>query len=397
MRSTKWTKGIIVKGIIVAVAAQAGLAFADAPAPKWYDTIGLSGYLQSSYVGNLENSSHNQTNVGRQFDTNGNSFSLNTFLLQIAKPVGDSDHYGFTVRLRTGSDASTLPGSKGDLAVQEAYATYAATSKLSVIGGRFVTPEGFEGVDTINNPNFSEGLLFYAMEPISHVGVKANYVFSDKVNATIGVVNGWNPATTTDNNSQKTILWQVATTPTKKISWSFQGLYGNEQPQPVVGIPAADHSDRLSLDTVAGYNPTDKLSLNAQLNWYEQSNDPTVVVADGGKAVGTTHATGAGIWASYATTSKFTETVRYEIVSDENGANLFAGVGQPFFNEVTPGTATNQTVQEFTLTHKTMLTASMGTRLEFRHDWSNEASFARSNGSAVRNQNTISADLFVTF
>jgi len=82
-------------------------------------------------------------------------------------------------------------------------------------------------------------------------------------------------------------------------------------------------------------------------------------------------------------------------LSDENGSNLF-GNG-PFGNEQTPGTRTNQTVQEFTLTHKTMLTANMGTRLEYRHDWSNETPFLRSDGSSVRNQNTISADWFVTF
>lgn len=390
MRSTKWTKRMVVQGLICAVGI--GTAYADAPAPKWYDTIGLSGYLQSSYVGNLANSSSNPGNQGRQFDTNGNTFSLNTFLLQIAKPVGDSDHYGFTVRLRAGSDAAALPGSKGDLAVQEAYLTYAATSKLSIIGGRFVTAEGVELVDTINNPNFSEGLLFTWLEPISHTGVKAVYTFNDKVNATLGVVNGWNVAT--DNNSQKTIIWQVATTPTKKTSWSFEGTYGNELAQPQV-LAAADHADRLSLDTVAGYNPTDKLSLNAQLNWGQQSNDPAVVTADGGRTVGTTHWSGAGLWASYATTSKFTEIVRYEVLSDENGANVFPG--GPFTNEPSRGTSTNQTVQEFTLTHKTMLTANMGTRLEYRHDWSNEPSFVRSDGSNVRNQNTISADWFVTF
>jgi len=392
---------MVVQGLICVVGI--GTAYADAPAPKWYDTIGLSGYLQSSYVGNLEDSSHNQSNVGRQFDTNGNSFSLNTFLLQIAKPVGDSDHYGFAVKLRAGSDAAALPGSNGsDFAVQEAYMTYAATSKLQIIGGRFVTSEGVEVVDTINNPNFSEGLLFTWLEPISHTGVKAVYTFNDKVNATIGVVNGWNVAT--DNNSQKTMIWQVATTPTKKTSWSFEGTYGNELAQPAVvpgtnpAVPApaaADHADKLSLDTVAGYNPTDKLSLNAQLNWYEQTNDPAVVASDLGKSVGTTHATGAGIWVSYATTSKFTEIIRYEVLSDENGANVFPG--GPFGNEPSPGTSTNQTVQEFTLTHKTMLTANLGTRLEYRHDWSNEASFVRSDGTNVRNQNTISADWFVTF
>jgi hypothetical protein len=397
MRSAKWRQRLVVQGLIMAV-AQGSVAFADAPAPKWYDTIGLSGYLQTSYTGNLDDSSRNTTSTGRTFDTNGNSFNLNRFLLQIAKPVGDSDHYGFTVRMAAGQDATVLNSAAGwnatsDFNVQEAYMTYAIPSltKLQIIGGKFVTPEGFEGVDTVNNPNFSEGLLFQVMEPITHTGVKANYTFNDKVNATIGIVNGWDLVQ--DNNSSKTILWQVATTPTKQISWSFQGLYGKEVADP-------SHADRLSLDTVLSYNPTDKLSLNGQLNWYEQSNDPLVVTADGGRAVGTTHATGAGLWVSYATTSKFTEIVRYEVVNDGSGANRF-GSGA-FANEPTPGTATNQTVQEFTLTHKTMLTSNMGTRLEYRHDWSNEPAFVNNLGSAapggaVRNQNTISADWFVTF
>src|ERR1700690_500323 len=52
MRSTKWKRRAVVQGLILAVGV--GTVYADAPAPKWYDTIGLSGYLQSSYVGNLE-------------------------------------------------------------------------------------------------------------------------------------------------------------------------------------------------------------------------------------------------------------------------------------------------------------------------------------------------------
>jgi hypothetical protein len=363
----------------MAIAAQSGLVFADAPAPKWYDTIGLSGYLQGSYVGNFEDSTKNTTNQGRQFDTSGNSFSLNTFLLQIAKPVGDSDHYGFTVRLRTGQDASSLT-TTSQLFVQEAYATYAATSKLSIIGGKFVTMEGFEGADTVNNPNFSEGLLFFAAEPITHTGVKANYTFNSIVNATLGVVNGWDALPgnqgAPDINTGKTIIWQVATTPTKQTSWSFEGTYGKEQPYP-------SHSQRLSLDTVAGYNPTDKLSLNVQGNWGEDTNYA-------GGTSGTSHWVGAGLWASYATTSKDTEVLRFEVMNDENNANRF---GAPVFADGT----TNQTVKEFTLTHKHMWTSALGTRLEYRHDWSNEAYFVRSDGSGVRNQNTISADWFVTF
>ena len=384
MRSKQFTKQIVVKGLLGAcLAVAASKAYADAPAPKWYDTIGLSGYLQGSYVGNL-NTPENEPagtkagNAGRQFDTDSNGFAFNSFLLQVAKPVGDSDHYGFTVRLRTGQDASSLSGA-GQLFVQEAYMTYAVPStKLSIIGGKFVTMEGFEGADTVNNPNFSEGLLFFAAEPITHTGVKANYTFNSMVNATLGVVNGWDALSANqgapDNNTGKTIIWQVATTPTKQTSWSFQGTYGKEQADP-------SHSQRLSLDTVAGYNPTDKLSLNVQGNWGEDTNFV------GG--TGTSHWVGAGIWASYACTSKMTESVRFEVMNDQNNADRFGAA-------VFPDGTTNETIKEFTLTHKTMLTSALGNRVEFRHDWSNQPYFQNS-ATFVRNQNTISTDFFVTF
>jgi len=357
----------IGSGLLGVALMGATVAHADA---KWYDAVTASGYMQGSYVASLQNSSANPGNQGRVFDTNGNSFNFNTFLLQIAKPVGD-DHYGFTARLRTGQDAAVLNGSTGSFAVQEAYITYVlpALTKLSFIGGKFTTPEGFEVVDSVSNPNFSEGLLFAFAEPITHTGIKANYVFSDMVNATVGVVNGWDVAP--DNNSAKTILWQVATVPMKGAAWTFQGLYGKELADPT-------HAKRLSLDTVFSYTLS-KLTLAAQGNWGQETNSP-----------GTNHWSGLGVWASFAETDKCTTSARFEVLGDENGAGRVTTT--PFVSG-----NTNQTIKEFTLTQKHMFTTALGTRLEYRHDWSNQAYFLRKDGSAVRNQNTISMDWFVTF
>jgi hypothetical protein len=388
--------------VVLGLSAATAFAYADAPAApavKWYDTIGLSGYAQTSYVGNL-NSPHDGAgagntgaklgNTGRQFDTDSNGFAFNTFLLQIAKPVGDSDHYGFTVRLRTGQDATLLPGGS-NLTVQEAYLTYAVPTmtKLQFIGGKFVTSEGMEVVDTVSNPNFSEGLLFVNAEPIAHTGLKANYTINDKVNTTVGIVNGWdgiapNVAGAPDNNDGKTFLWQVATTPTKMVTWSFQGLYGKELADP-------SHSQRLSLDTVAGFMPTSKLSLNVQGNWGQETDSPLTAAS-----AGTAHWSGIGLWASFTSTSKDTESARFEVLDDQNNGGRFFTLGgaTPVF--ATTGTS-NQTVKEFTLTHKHMMTSSLGMRVEYRHDWSNEAYFVRNDGSSVRNQNTLSADWFLTF
>lgn len=389
-RSIKISSGLVGMALLAA-----SFASADAPAAKWYDSIAASGYLQTSYVGNFQSSPHNPNNQGRQFDTNGNSFSLNSFLLQLAKPVGDADHYGFTVRLRTGQDAAALntaTGSNGgNFAVQEAYMTYVvpAMSKLSFIGGRFVTSEGYEVVDSVNNPNFSEGLLFTYAEPINHTGVKANYVVNDKVNATLGLVNGWN--SDPDVNGGKTIIWQVATTPTKAFAWSFQGTYGNEIADNSAVPTASHHSDVTSLDTVATYT-MGKLSLAGQLNWGQQSDDPSTALGKG-----TSHWSGLGLWASFAETDKCTTSARFEVMGDQNNANRF-GVGAPGnVGSLTGSSNTNQTIKEFTLTQKHMLTTAMGVRAEYRHDWSNEAYFFRKDGSTVRNQNTVSADWFVTF
>lgn len=379
MISQSWKRSAVVIGAM----AVSTLGYADATGAKWFDAISLSGYAQTSYVGNL-NSPHvagvKVNNTGRQFDVDSNGFAFNTFLLQVSKPVGDSDHYGFVVRLRTGQDANNLPGGS-NLTVQEGYLTYAATSKLSVIGGKFVTLEGFEVVDSVSNPNFSEGLLFTYMEPITTTGVKANYVFSDMVNATVGVVNGWDTAP--DNNDGKTLIWQVATTPTKTTTWSFEGTYGKEAADP-------SHNQRLSLDTVGGIT-MGKLSLNAQANWLQDSNS-----ANTAGAAGSAHAMGGGLWASFATTAKDTESARFEVVRDQNLAGRFLNLAgaSPVF---VPTGNSNQTVKEFTITHKHMLSGTMGVRAEFRHDWSNQAYFVRNNGGAVRNQNTISADWFLTF
>ncbi len=377
----KLSKKIIVT-TIAAISAQAGVAFADAPAAKWYDTIGLSGYAQTSYVGNLNKpktaAGVKVNNTGRQFDVDSNGFSFNTFLLQIAKPVSDSDHYGFTVRLRTGQDAKLLPGGS-NLTVQEGYLTYMVPgTKLTFIGGKFVTAEGYEVVDSVANPNFSEGILFTNAEPITNTGLKANFAFSDKVNATLGVVNGWDQEP--DNNTAKTIIWQVSTTPTKKIGWSFQGYYGKELADP-------SHSQRLSLDTVLTLAATDMLSFAVQGNWGQESGTPT----------GTNHWIGAGLWGSLMETSKDTSSLRFEVLRDQNNGARFLTLAPAPAAPVFRSGNSNQTVKEFTVTQKHMLTSNMGVRAEYRHDWSNQAYFVKSDGSAVRNQNTISADWFVTF
>ena len=77
--------------------------------------------------------------------------------------------------------------------------------------------------------------------------------------------------------------------------------------------------------------------------------------------------------------------LRFEVFNDQGGANRL-------------GNGVNETMKEVTATHKFQLAKNMFTRLEYRHDWSNQGVFSLHNpGQTGSNQNTISADYYVTF
>jgi hypothetical protein len=391
MRSAKWKKRAVVQVLICAVGV--GTAYADAPAPKWSDVLSMSGYLEGSYVGNL-NAPSSKLNTDRLFDQESNSFNLNAFHLQIAKPVGD-DGYGFTAKLHTGRDARVIksvgtvnaaPNNVTDFDLEEAYLTYVPNvlgKKLTVNGGKFVTLEGVEVIEAPMNPNFSEGLLFGFAEPFTHTGVKANYAITDKYNATIGVVNGWD--TEADANDGKTIIWQASANPIKMLTWTLEGTYGPE-------ASTDNRSERTSVDSVLNVNPIDKLSLWLQANWGQDSNltrtgtgATNIVTGTGAIGPSTVRWSGLGAWVQYATNSWNTEALRFEVFNDQGGANRL-------------GNGVNQTMKEITVTHKIQLAKNMFTRLEYRHDWSNQGVFTLHNpGQTGTNQNTISADYYVTF
>ncbi len=388
MRSSKWTKRAVVQGLICAIGV--GTAYADAPAAKWYDTYTIGGYIEGSYVGNLSSPqtvAGPGTNRARLFDVEENSFNLNMFHLNFSKPMGD-DNYAFTGKFHTGRDARVIKsvGTFGgtDFDVQEAYMTVAVPSykKLTFTGGKFVTLEGVEVIESPANPNFSEGLLFGFAEPFTHTGVKSNLVLNDKANVTVGVVNGWDTAA--DANDGKTIIWQIATTPLKQVAWSFEGTYGPE-------ALTNNVSKRTSLDTVLNVNPTDKLSLWLQGNWGQDTN--VTPLAPTTQGTSTVWWSGIGAWAQYAFNSWYSEALRFEVFRDQNGA---ARLGTALVTD--PGPAVNQTLKEITWTHKFQVTKNVATRLEYRHDWSNVGFFeGHAPGSTGTNQNTISADWVVTF
>ena len=381
MRSSKWTRRAVVQVLICAVGV--GTAYADAPAAKWYDSTTISGYIQGAYIGNLSKDTP-QTNQLRTFDSN-EGFGLPQAQLKISKPVAD-DSSGFVLKFLTGTNAGLIHSAGGNsdtnFDVEEANMTFNVpkVKGLTFTGGKFVTSCGVEVIESPSNLMIEPGLLFLYGMPFTNTGGKFSYTVNDKLSVMAGVVNGWDNIT--DNNAGKTVIWQFSVTPpVKGLSASLQGSYGPE-------LLATNVSKRTHADFVVNYAGIDKLSLNAEYLWGQDSN------TGGTTGTATTPWSGEGLWATYAVSDYINPGVRFEVFNDQNGAGRLG----PALGNATPLPAgTPQTAKEFAVVNKMNINKNTAIRLEFRHDWSNAAAYTRNDGSGVKDQNTISADWVVTF
>lgn len=371
----------------VVLGAMAATTFGFAES-KWYDTVTLSGHVQSTYWGNFSEPM-SRTNRLQNYNQESNSFNLNQALLKLSKPVGEGDdNYGFTVKALFGRDARVIHtagmSNENSFDLTEAYGVYAPKSVkgLQITGGKFVTNMGVEVIESPLNLNISNGLLFFYGMPFAHVGAKANYTVNEKVNVTAGLANGWdNIDTATNGNPGKSILWQVATTPMKGLTANLQGTYGPE-------ARTDNKSKRTALDLVLGYTGIDKLSLFAEALWGQDTN--VAGVDDSNTNVWA----GAGIWAGYAYNSLINPAVRFEIFDDRDGARFGSGAAPAAFT-----TGQRHSVQGLTLTNKFVLNKNLFVRAEYRHDWSSRrtGTFEGPDGVGRRVQNTGGADLVVLF
>jgi len=66
---------------------------------------------------------------------------------------------------------------------------------LDIYMGKFVTFLGYEVIESPANLNFSRGLLFTNLIPLTHTGIYADYKFNSTFEAKLGIVDAWNNST----------------------------------------------------------------------------------------------------------------------------------------------------------------------------------------------------------
>jgi hypothetical protein len=327
------------------------------------------------------------------FTSVNSRFQLNLLEVQLDKPVDKTSPLGFRVALGFGNAmTATTGGINGDGGttstqyLKEGYLSYMAPigKGLQIDFGKFVTPAGAEVIESNQNWNYTRSILFYDAIPYYHFGARVKYTFNDKWSITGLATNGWNNVLST--NTGKTGGFSLAWNATKKISLTETYLAG---PRDIAGIGDNGPWNNLS-DTVLTYNPTGKLSLMANFDYDHQ----------GGHGGFDADYTGIAGYVKYQCSPKTAVAGRYEYLNDHDALALGFNGGLDFLSNVPfTGQGIHDHPQEFTGTLEHTFAGHLISRLEYRHDFSNNPIFEVGGGkgspSFSDHQDTVAVGLML--
>ncbi len=318
--------------------------------------LGMSIYLQAGYTYN-GNASSNSTS-GSENDLRLYDHKANSFILDLAEIIFSREpaagQIGYKVKVSAGETAKIIhaaglgtqptgTANPESFDITEAYISYTAPvgRGLRFDIGKMGTFVGAEVIEAIDNPNYSRSFLFNYAEPTTHTGVKATYAFTDTVNASFHVLNGWDNAE--DNNTGKCLGVSVNYAPADIFSGYVNYMSGPEQTN-------NNRDMRTLLDLVATIKPVKPLSII--LN-YDNGMEENAV------------ATGNAKWSGVSGIVKY----------DFNDTYSLAVRGESFDDADGFRTGTQQKLTEVTVTPEIRLAGGLIVRPEYRHDTSDKQSF----------------------
>ena len=196
----------------------------------------LTGYAAGSYAYSGR-SAGDTAIVGRLYDRLQNRFMLNALAVVLDKPYDPAKFSaGFHSELLLGQDATLIRSNGFDLGAQaDIPHLYVALNVPTASGnglqfkvGRMVTLMGVEVIETIANPNWSEGNQFIYVENFTGTGLSVETKFNNYVDLQLRVINGWDQVS--DNNSHKSFMGRVGLYPNALTSLGIVGYWGAEEP-----------------------------------------------------------------------------------------------------------------------------------------------------------------------
>jgi hypothetical protein len=349
--------------------------------PEDKPKLTFSGYIDSYYMANF-NSPKDRSNLGasgtaRAFDQKSGQFSLGLVQTKMNYVTKSSD---VVVDLTFGPNADlgqygnvVGPLGKGttSLAIKQAYFNWKATDKLTLTAGQFGTHIGYEVIDAPVNYHYSLSNLFNN-GPFYHIGVKAQYAFSDKFSLMGGIVN--NVDNLNDNNRKKGLIAQVFFQPVAGFNVYVNGITSNEGTEDTKTGKTEDASYDL-LDLTTTYQISEKFMLGLNVASGSQKGD----FQGGGGPVTAKTWGGFAIYTKYDVSSTFALGARYESFNNKDGVR---GLRLP--------DGTGVSVNSITITPTiTVADGHLLLKPELRIDSFDQNFFEDGDGKAQKSQSTL--------
>ena len=347
--------------------------------------VGIDGYYEYNF-----NAPIGRVNLLRAYDVTSNSFNINQASLIIehaANPLA-GQRYGARIDLQYGQATETLQGgAQNELRPQvwrnlfQAYGTYVFPlgSGLTVDFGKWASSLGVEGNYTKDQINYSRAYLFNFL-PFYHMGMRATYNLTPKVNAGYWLVNG--AQQTEAFSGFKSQAFVTTYKPNQTVTLTANYFFGQQgrdtntvlnpgfpsgptQPGlPTTNIsPAPDGREHI-FDSYVTWSATPKLTLVGEgdyvINRLYAHSSPA-------------HVSAGAAYARYQLTPEYAVGGRTEYLSDRGG--LFSGK--------------TQALKEITFTLERKFAEGFLMRAEYRRDFSNIPFFLTDKAGVLHNaQNT---------
>ena len=285
-------------------------------------TFTLSGTVDSYYSTNLSTSDIGTTGVLTDVSANGFGLGMANTIFSYEKGKA-----GVLADLAFGPRANAANAYTG--AINQLYAYYNASEKITFTLGQFNTFYGYEVISPAGNFNYSVSYLFNA-GPFSHTGLKMDYAASEDLSFMIAVTNPHGVVAGANSDSDNYQL-------------GFQTGYKGQFFNLAYGADGFGDTDVLYLDYTGGFDISDSLYLGVNAA-YANSED-----ADAGYQ-------GVALYLQNAFSNSFSLGLR------------------PEFYTITSGSGdTSQSA--FTLTGNTSLTDALKLITELRYDTSDDVTF----------------------
>ena len=284
-------------------------------------TFTLSGSVDVYHSSNLKSGALGS--IGILSDVPANGFGLGMVNTVFSYEKGKA---GIVADLAYGPRANAANAYNG--AINQLYAYYKASDKVTLTLGQFNTFYGYEVISPSGNFNYSVSYLFNA-GPFSHTGFKLDYAASEDLSFMFAITNphGITQGSNTTNDYQL----------------GFQTGYKDQYFNLAYGSDGFGFTDVLYLDYTGGFDLSDSffLGINAA---YANSSD-----ADAGYQ-------GVALYLQNSFSDSFSLGLRPEFFTTTSGAG-----------------DTNQSA--YTLSANKSLTSSLNIIAELRYDTSNDVTF----------------------